>query len=99
MQNRKAMTKAQVIALLEKQLAATTNPVEKKFYRVALENARLMPTTCRKVSQARADAIIRRSKYFAHVEESEVNHRGYVYGLDNGKAVVVTFQGKVIEPR
>ncbi len=54
--------------------------------------------TVRKLTQRQADELIFKSKYADHVEESEITNRGYVYGLDNGKAVVVRFDGKLIAP-
>lgn len=55
-------------------------------------------TTRTTITMQEADEIIQNSKYDLLLDgEFEIHDLGYIYGLETGGAVVVTFSGKMIE--
>ena len=52
-----------------------------------------------RISRKAADAIVRASEFEALLDgEYERNELGHVYGLEDGSAVVVTFDGELSSP-
>lgn len=52
--------------------------------------------TTTKITLDQADELVLASEYGDRVEECEENEAGYVYTLEDGSAVVVTFDGRLI---